>query len=221
MKIIILLVLSFLSLTTRAQVALDSLEQRALNNQNPERWNKELFEKDKERLSNNQSKPIHSLAFPVEDYEYYVFNKPFNFEIDGSHFSGISFGENIGGREGKWIFRYDLTLIFHTKDSIIELNADVSSRNFPSLTVQGQLRLNQTYDFVGVRNADESGMLLVSLKAFDLRNGSTVIIFPKADNSFYYLQSRESPNSGEKFEDFIDRIKRSHEIRSMLDLDKK
>ena len=164
-------------------------------------------------LKETNSKPINSLAFPVEKYEYYVFNKPFNFEIGKEHFSGISFGENIGGKEDKFILKHELTLIFYTRAKDYQVNAYVSSRNFPYLTIQGQLELNNVYDFVGVKSPENVGYLIVNLKSFDLRFGQTVIIFPNDDNSFFYLQSDEKPNTGEDFNEFLNRIKRIVELR--------
>ncbi len=97
-KPIIALIFLAAHLTCFAQTAIESLEMKVINNQNPEKWNMELFEKDKKWLKDDDSKPMHSLAFPVETYEFYVFNSPFNFQIAQAHFSGISFGENIGGK---------------------------------------------------------------------------------------------------------------------------
>ena len=177
----------------------------------------ELFNNDKKWLKDTNSKPINALAFPVEKYEYYVFSKPFNFEINNSHFSGISFGENTGGKEDKFIFKHELTIIFYTKAKIYQVNGEVSSRNFPYLTIQGQLELNNTYDFVGIKSPEDSGYLIVNLKSFDLRFGQTIIIFPNDDNSFIYLQSIEKPIMEEDFNDFINRVKNDNRIMKMID----
>jgi len=217
-KLIIVLIFLVTNQSCVAQTHIDSLRTKSENNQNPKKWNNELFENDKKWLLNNKSKPMHSLAFPVEKYEYYVFSKPFNFQIDKAHFSGISFGENTGGKESKFIFKHELTLIFYTEDLDYQVNGDVSSRNFPYLTIQGQLELNNTYDFIGIKSPENSGYLLVNLKSFDLRFGQTVMIFPDKDNSFYYLQSKEKPMKGEKFEEYINRIKKDKRISNMIKL---
>jgi hypothetical protein len=111
-KNILILMILTVTISCSGQSIIDSLESKAKNNQVPERWNMELFNNDKKSLKETNSKPINSLAFPVEKYEYYVFNKSFNFETDKEHFSGISFGENTGGKEDKFIFKHELTIIF-------------------------------------------------------------------------------------------------------------
>jgi hypothetical protein len=204
------------TISCSGQSIIDSLESKAKNNQVPERWNMELFNNDKKSLKETNSKPINSLAFPVEKYEYYVFNKSFNFETDKEHFSGISFGENTGGKEDKFIFKHELTIIFYTGAKNYQVNGDVSSRNFPYLTIQGQLELNNIYDFVGVKSPENAGYLIVNLKSFDLRFGQTVIIFPNDDNSFFYLQSDEKPSTGENFNEFLNRIKSDNRITEMI-----
>ncbi|MFT7065806.1 MAG: hypothetical protein ACJAUO_001382 [Sediminicola sp.] len=204
------------TISCSGQSIIDSLESKAKNNQVPERWNMELFNNDKKSLKETNSKPINSLAFPVEKYEYYVFNKSFNFETDKEHFSGISFGENTGGKEDKFIFKHELTIIFYTGAKNYQVNGDVSSRNFPYLTIQGQLELNNIYDFVGVKSPENAGYLIVNLKSFDLRFGQTVIIFPNDDNSFFYLQSDEKPSTGENFNEFLNRIKSDNRIKEMI-----
>jgi hypothetical protein len=205
------------TMSCSGQNIVNSLETKAKNNQIPEKWNMELFNNDKKWLKETNSKPINSLAFPVEKYEYYVFNKPFNFEIGKERFSGISFGENTGGKEDKFIFKHELTLIFYTRTKDYQVNADVSSRNFPYLTIQGQLELNNVYDFVGVKSPENAGYLIVNLKSFDLRFGQTVIIFPNDDNSFFYLQFVEKPNTGEDFNEFLNRLKSDSRIKEMID----
>lgn len=217
-KSIIVLIILATNLSCVAQTTIDSLRVKSINNQNPDKWNTELFENDKKWLLNSKSKPMQSLAFPVETYDYYVFSKPFNFQINEAHFSGISFGENTGGKENKFIFKHELTLIFYTEDLDHQINGDVSSRNFPYLTIQGQLQLNDIYDFIGVKSPDNSGYLIVNLKSFDLRFGQTILIFPNKDNSFYYLQSKEKPMEGEKFEEYLIRIKKDKRILDMIKL---
>ncbi len=216
-KNILIFMILTVTMSCSGQNIVDSLETKAKNNQIPEKWNMELFNNDKKWLKETNSKPINSLAFPVEKYEYYVFNKPFNFEIGKEHFSGISFGENIGGKEDKFILKHELTLIFYTRAKDYQVNAYVSSRNFPYLTIQGQLELNNVYDFVGVKSPENVGYLIVNLKSFDLRFGQTVIIFPNDDNSFFYLQSDEKPNTGEDFNEFLNRIKSDSRIKEMID----
>jgi hypothetical protein len=142
MKIKILTLIIFANaIICSGQNIIDSLETKAAHNQIPEKWNMELFNNDKNWLKDKNSKPINSLAFPVEKYEYYVFNKPFNFQVGQSHFSGISFGENTGGKNDQLIFKHELTLIFLTGARDYQINGDVSSRNFPYLIIQGQLQI--------------------------------------------------------------------------------
>jgi len=220
MRIAILTLLIFANIIIcKGQNIIDTLETKAKNNQIPEKWNMELFNSDKEWLKNKKPKPINALAFPVEKYEYYVFSQPFNFQLEKSHFSGISFGENIGGKESKFMFKHELTVIFFTGNKYEQINADVSSRNYPYLTVQGQIELmNYVYDFVGIKSPESSGYLIVSLKSFDLRFGQTIIILPNSDNSFLYLQSCEKPLENEKMDQFIERLKEDIRILEMIKL---
>lgn len=201
-----------------AQITTDSLKLKASNNQNPNKWNEKLFEKDKEWLKNSNSKPLNSLAFPVEKYEYYVFNKPYNFNIERNTFSGISFGENIGGKEGKFNFKYEINLIFYTRTKSYQIEGDVSSRNYPYLTIQGSLDLAHKFDFVGTKSPDETGFLIINMKTFDLRFGKTILIFPNSDNSFYYLQLEENPNSNDEFDNYLKRLGSNSEIKEMIKL---
>lgn len=219
MKRIILILSIILVLKNEGfcQTIIDSLKTKAENNQNPSKWNQDLFLKDLQWLKNNNSKPLKNLAFPVERYDTYVFTKPFNFKINNFNFSGVSVGENIGGKEGKMKFRHDLCLIFFTKDTIRTIdNVDVNSRNSPYLTFQGTFKLNQQFDFVGVKSPDEKGFLMVSLKAFDLQFGQTIIIFPNENGSFYYVQLKEKPILNEDYNNFVDRLKTNDKIITML-----
>jgi hypothetical protein len=87
--------------------------------------------------------------------------------------------------------------------------------------VQGVVKLNNVYDYVGIKSPEGTGYLLVNLKSFDLRFGQTVIIFPAKDNSFYYLQSTEKPISNDKFDDYILKLKQDKRILEMIKLVKK
>lgn len=218
-KIYLLSLLAILlSLNSKGQTILDTLSKKAINNQDPTKWNKELFEKDKKWAKEGEAKPLKELAFPVEKYDYYVFNSPFNFKIGDQHFSGISFGENVGGKENKFILKTELTLIFYTRDKAIQIEGDVSSRNYPYLTVQGQVEAISQFDFVGLKSPENSGYLIVNLKSFDLRFGETVMVFPNKDNSFYYLQLKEKPKLNEKAADFVKRIVTDKKILEMINL---
>ncbi len=218
-KLYILAFLSlFLSLNSNAQTILDSLKAKATNNQNPNKWNKELFEKDKKWLKSSKEKPLSSLAFPVEKYDYYVFNNPFNFKIGDQNFSGITFGENIGGKESKFILKSEVTLIFYTRDKKIQIDGDVSSRNYPYLYVQGQAKVGNQFDFVGIKSPENAGYLIVNQKSFDLRFGETIIIFPNKDNSFYYLQLQEKPMVNEQIEKYVKRVITDQKISEMMKL---
>lgn len=219
MKNIILVTIFLIFFTDNSfgQTILDTLKSKAENNQIPGNWNMELFTKDLSWLKNNNSKPLKSLAFPVEKYNTYVFSNPFHFKIKDSNFTGISFGENVGGKESKMKFRHDLCLIFFTKDTLINIEkADVSSRNSPYLTFQGTLMFKEQFDFVGVRSPDDKGFLMVSTKAFDLQFGQNIIIFPNDNGSFYYLQLTEKPIRNEDFKTFIERLKSNEKISTML-----
>ncbi len=199
------------------QTITDTLRAKAANNQIPAKWNTDLFSKDIKWLKKSNSKPLKTLAFPVERYDTYVFTKQFNFKIQNANFAGISTGENIGGREGKMKFRHDLCLIFYTKDTPITIDkSDVISRNSPYLTFQGTLQLKEQFDFVGVKSPNNQGFLMVSTKAFDLQFGQTIIVFPNENGSFYYLQLTEKPSQNEDFDTFVNRLKTSEKIIEML-----
>ena len=214
---IIFALISVLKNECFCQTIIDSLGIKSENNQNPEKWNRDLFFKDLGWLKNNNSKPLKSLAFPVERYETYDFTKFFDFKIDNYNFTGISIGENIGGKEGKMRFRHDFCLVFFTKDSIKTIDrVDVNSRNSPYLTFQGTFKLKQQYDFVGVKSPDEKGFAMISMKAFDLQFGQTIIIFPNDNDSFYYIQIKEKPILNEDYNDFIERLKVNKKIITML-----
>ena len=217
-KIVIIFILILTSKNDNfCQTFTDSLRIKAENNQNPDKWNKELFSEDIEWLRNSSAKPLKSLPFPVEKYETYVFSKLFNFKIDNFNFAGISVGENIGAKIGKMQFRHDLCLIFFTNDMISTLDkVDVSSRNSPNITFQGTFKLMQQFDFVGVKSPDEKGFLMVSMKAFDLQFGQTVIIFPNENGSFYYVQIKEKPILDEDYNNFIERLRTNEKIIAML-----
>ena len=217
-KIVIIFILILTSKNDNfCQTFTDSLRIKAENNQNPDKWNKELFSEDIEWLRNSSAKPLKSLPFPVEKYETYVFSKLFNFKIDNFNFAGISVGENIGAKIGKMQFRHDLCLIFFTDDTVSTLDkVDVSSRNSPNITFQGTFKLIQQFDFVGMKSPDEKGLLMVSMKAFDLQFGQTVIIFPNENGSFYYVQIKEKPILDEDYNNFIERLRTNEKIIAML-----
>lgn len=200
------------------QGIIDSLENKARNNQIPEKWNLELFQKDKEWSKERKTEPLGTLAFPIEKYEYYVFSKPFNFQIDQSHFSGIAFGENKMVTENNYVFKHEMAIIFYTGNKDYQINGDVSSRNYPYLTVQGQFDLNNVYDFIGIKSPEDSGYLIVNLKLFDLRFGQTIIIFPNTDNSFYYLQSDQEPITNGQFDLYLEELKKDNRISEMIKL---
>ena len=204
------------------QTIIDTLRLKAENNQIPAKWNQELFAKDIEWLKNNNSKPLKSLAFPVEKYETYVFSKDLKFKIQNSNFCGMSMGENIGGSVGKMKLRHDLCLIFFTKDTLLTIDKlDVSSRNSPYITFQGTFKVKEQFDFVGVKSPDDRGFLMVSTKAFDLQFGQTIVVFPNENGSFYSLQLTEKPILNEDFSNFIARLEKNKKIIEMLDYVKK
>lgn len=217
---LIVLFLAF-SNTIKAQTLLDTLETKAKNNQISEKWDYKLFEEDKKNYKNNVSNPNRDLAFPVEKYEYYCSSNSIDFQIENHFFSGMSFAENVGGKFGKFEPKYGMNLIFYTGSEKVEMNYNISSRNNPYLTVGGSIKLKNQYDFVGVKSTDEIGFLIVNLKSFDLRFGQTIIIFPNSDNSFYYLQVKENPESNQAFKDYVNKIKANPKIVDMLKLAQK
>jgi hypothetical protein len=215
----IFIVLMLFSLNLQGQTLLDTLVNKAKNNQISEKWNVKLFDSFKKNADNTHAIPMHTSAFPSEKYEYYVFSKPFEFKIDTHSFSCISFGENIGPKTGKQFdFKYEITLIFYTGSKTYTIEQDISSRNYPYLTMQGTVNLNNVYDFVCVKSPDDSGFMLVNLKAFDLRFGQTIIIFPNSDNSFHYLQFKENPKNNEDFDNFLNTVKSNPKMLEMIKL---
>jgi hypothetical protein len=210
-----------LSLNAQGQTLLDTLEAKAKNNQIPEKWNMKLFDFFKKTANITHAIPMHTSAFPVEKYEYSVFSKPFDFKIDTHNFSCISLGENIGEKTGKQFdFKYEINLIFHTGSKINTIEHDISSRNYPYFTTQGTVKLNNIYDFVCVKSPDNSGFMLVNLKAFDLRFGLTIVIFPNSDNSFQYLQFKENPKDNDDFDTFLSTVKSNPKMMEMIKLTK-
>jgi hypothetical protein len=215
----ILIILMTLSLNLQGQTLLDTLETKAKNNQIPDKWNVKLLDFFKKTVDNAHAIPMHSSAFPVEKYEYSVFSKPFDFKIDTHNFSCISLGENISDKTGKkFDFKYEINLIFYTGSKTHTIEHDISSRNYPYFTTQGTVKLNNIYDFVCVKSPDNSGFMLVNLKAFDLRFGLTIIIFPNSDNSFHYLQFKENPKNNEDFNSFLNGVKSNPKMVKMIKL---
>ncbi len=201
------------------QNSIDSLRIKVANNQNPEKWNKELFNYDKESKNIDSNEPMKWVAYPVEDYDYYVFSSPISFKIDSSFFSGVTFGKNNGTEENPFVFDHKLTLFFYTGDSIYDIKNHVISRNAPYLTVEGSIKLNQNYEFIGSKGPDNTGTLFIGVKTFDLRFGQTIVIFPTAENSFYYLQL-EDEIKGETtdYGTFLEILKTNPKIIEMLAL---
>lgn len=214
LRILLSLTTLIITLTCNSQV-IDSLKLKGENNQNPEKWDQELFDYDKARLKNDTSKPLTWVAYPVEEYEMGVFSKPFNFRIEDFTFSGIAFGENLSSDSGGFSFDYYASLIFYTREPL-EIQASVISRNAPSVTIQGQLKLDEVYDFIGVKHPDESGTLFVGVKSFDLRFGSTIVVLPDGNDSFVYLQLTELPESDKDFDDYLARLKDNTKIRNII-----
>ena len=216
------LLLTFLLFTNfifcSGQNIIDTLETKAINNQIPEKWNIDLFNEDKKWSKDKRAEPMNDLAFPVEKYDCNVFSKQINFQLGKSHFSGIAFGENKRQSDEKYVFKHELALIFYTLDKDYQIDGVVSSRNCPYLTMQGQIKLNYIYDFVGIKSPEGSGYLLVNLKSFDLRFGQTIIIFPNKDNSFFYLQSKEKPLADEDFDVFLEKLEEDKRIMEMIEL---
>jgi hypothetical protein len=217
----IFIILMLFSLNLQGQTLLDTLETKAKNNQIPDKWNVKLYDQFKQNADNTHAIPMHTSAFPTEKYEYSVFSKPFDFKIDTHNFSCISLGENIGDKTGKQFdFKYEINLIFYTGSKVHTIDHDISSRNYPYFTTQGMVKLNNIYDFVCVKSPDNSGFMLVNLKAFDLRFGLTIVIFPNSDNSFQYLQFKENPKDNDDFDAYLTTVISNPKMREMIKLTK-
>lgn len=145
--------------------------------------------------------PLNNYAFPVADYDYAVYSKPFTIEYGSYIFKGIQVGEYINPDSDSIVTK--MTLIILTNENQVEPETFVSSRNFPYLTAEGTFNLPmQNFDWVFQATPDGYSSLFFSMKLFDLRFGQTIVIYPKKDKSFLYEQFEVTPDHYSKFEDY-------------------
>ena len=199
-----------------AQDVMDSLRVKALNNQDPLKWNATLLERDKANWTGQTTAPLQRVPFPVEDYDFYVFSKPFYLDFNGGNFSCISFGSKQQNKDSTLSPRYETTLMFFTGAERPIIESDINSRNFPYLTFQGTLDIGIPYEFVGVVSPDSTGFMILSMKTFDLRFGRTIVIYPNPDKTFYYQQFDDIPRSEADFGSYIKRIEASLTVNHLL-----
>ncbi|NER11761.1 hypothetical protein [Muriicola jejuensis] len=189
------------------------LKQKAINNQDPSKWNMEMFEADRSE-STEFNGPMPLTAYPVESYKFNVASSIIKFKIGEHHFTGISFGENVPDAEGNYSPNYKANVIFYTGNAYESLPNLVNSRNAPYLTFQGSMGNSK---FLGLYSPDGSGYVFVNMKLFDLRFGKTVIIFQKENEWFYYLQTEDKLESADQKDSFIDKIKLNKSVQEMLE----
>lgn len=116
----------------------DDLKQKAINNQDPRKWNMEMFELDRSETFEFDG-PMPLSAYPVESYKFSVASTLLKFKIGQHHFTGIAFGENVPDAKGNFIPDYKINLIFYTGSTYASLPNFINSRNAPYLTFQGSL----------------------------------------------------------------------------------
>jgi hypothetical protein len=197
----------------------ETLNQKAIDHLDSTKWDLPLFKQDIETYEKYeevfQSYPLNKSPFPVAEYDYAVSYLPFTIEQEGTLIKGVKIGEcedpdceNITAK---------LTLLVVTNDKEAEELTLVDSRNFPYLTAQGFFKvLNKEFDWVFSASPDGFSSLLLNMKFFDLRFGETVVIYPQADNSFFYDQIKDSPNNYESFEKFKTTILTLESIQERL-----
>lgn len=188
---------------------LSKLKERAIVNLDSSQWNLKLFQQDIEIQSNYSEifdqYPLNNYPFPVADYDYAVYSNSFTIKSDSLIFKGIQVGEYTNPDSDSIITK--MTLIVLTNDNQKEPETFVSSRNFPYLTAEGSFSLHkQNFEWVFQATPDGFSSLFFSMKLFDLRFGQTIVIYPKNDNSFLYVQIDKSPDQYSNFEDYKDNI---------------
>jgi hypothetical protein len=183
----------------------DTLKQRAADNADPSKWDRELLQQDIETYAQYgeilSSYPLNKSPFPVATYDYAVSGIPFILEMDQSIFQGVRIGEYTDSETDE--INDKLTLLVMTNDSTSLNEVLVESRNYPYLTAEGRFEaMNNRFDWVFSASPDGYSTLLINMKLFDLRYGETVIIYPEEDRSFFYKQLELSPNDFESMEEF-------------------
>jgi len=193
-----------------------TLELRALKNNQSRNWNHELLSQDiasYNKFSNIFDRyPLNNYPFPVANYDYSVYSNPFTIKKDSLIFKGILIGDYKKPESDQTTVK--LSLIVLTNNDSTEAESFVNSRNFPYLTAEGSFNLDQArYKWVFSATPDGFSSLFFSMKFFDLRYGQTIVIYPQADQSFFYMQLNESPSNYTNFDDYIKKIKDGLDIK--------
>jgi len=191
----------------------ETLKQKALNNQDPAKWNMELFESDKSEPFDFNG-PMALAAYPVESYKFSVASSEIKFKIGQHHFTGISFGENVPDEKGNYTPEYQTNLIFYTGSAYLPISSLINSRNAPYLTFQGAVGES---NFIGLNSPDGKGFVFVNMKLFDLRFGETIIIFQNGKEWFYYLQTDDKLESAVQKDLFIEKIKKNSNVLELVE----
>lgn len=200
--------------------SIEKLRDKATQHLDSSQWDSELFRQDIETYTKYadifQSYPLNKSPFPVAGYDYAVSSRPFVIETETALFKGIRIGEYESPESEKIIDK--LTLLILTNDKNSEENSLVESRNYPYLTAQGTFNdKDHEYDWVFAASPDGFSTLLVNMKLFDLRFGETILIFPQADQSFFYEQVKDSPNNyGGNFEEFKKELMNNPNVKNRL-----
>lgn len=154
-------------------------------------WDLALFEQDrttyhvyKEQLADY---PLTLSAFPVVYYEYAVHSEWSPLYINGHAFIAVNIGDYPDFHSDST--RIACRLFFQVDSLPTTENSFIQSRNWPYLTAQGRFTVAKfPFDWVFLEAPDGNAYLMVNMKLFDLKNGQTVVIFPKEDGSFSYKQ---------------------------------
>jgi hypothetical protein len=196
-----------------AEMSATNLELNAQEHLDSTKWDMQLFQQDLDTYAQYpevfKSFPLHKSPFPVAEYDYAVASLPFDLEVDGHIFKGIRVGEYLDPDTDDITER--LTLLVLTNDKNTPSIPLVESRNAPYLTAQGSIEVpNNEIDWVFIASPEGNATLLVNMKLFDLCFGSTVLIYPQANQSFFYDQIKDSPENYSSLEEF-EKVLQNHE----------
>lgn len=196
----------------------EKLGLRAIDNQDSTLWDTALFQQDIETYATFsevfKSFPLNKSPFPVAEYDYAVSNEPFTLSTANHEFKGVSLGECSDPDCEK--IDVKMTLIVANEKGDLEESTLVDSRNYPYLTGQGSfIGENTELDWVLNASPDGISFLTINMKLFDLRFGETIVIFPKRNGSFHYLQLNESPNNFQELESFKKAIRDKIDLKWM------
>lgn len=198
---------------------LEKLKRRAADNANSLKWDKEQFARDKKVYSEYadvfKAYPLNCSPFPVADYDYAVTSMPFSVESKLGLLKGLCIGDfETIDRE---VPKYSLTLLLLTKGRDYTEDVFVQSRNYPYLTAQGFFSSKENhFDWVFMKSPDEGAFCFVNMKLFDLRFGETILLIPRAEQSFSYLQLQECPNDYESLEKYKDMITKYQNLDKLM-----